>query len=93
MSTDLTELLMQALKQRPALERSAFLLHAVFGVPAEEVAARLRLEPSDVHELVSRARQQMRGAYSPGRGAGSKRRPLASNKRDEPTGGNGPTHH
>lgn len=64
MSSDLTQTLMLTLEQRPALERSAFLLHAVFGVPAEEVAARLRLEPSVVHELVSQVRRQVREAHS-----------------------------
>ena len=71
MANDLTEALMLALKQRSALERSAFLLHDVFGVPAEEVAARLRLEPSLVHELVSRVRRQVRGAYTVDRTDGS----------------------
>jgi DNA-directed RNA polymerase specialized sigma24 family protein len=87
MSSDLTETLMQALKQRPALERSVFLLHAVFGVPAEEVAARLRLEPSVVHELVSRMRKQVRGAYSLERKARSTGRPLVINN------GGGPSYH
>ena len=71
MANELTQVLMLALKQRSALERSAFLLHDVFGVPAEEVAARLRLDPSVVHELVSRVRRQVRGAYTSDRADGS----------------------
>lgn len=61
---DLTLTLMLALKQRPALERTTFLLHDVFGVPVEEVAATMRRDPAEVHELASRARRQVRRAHS-----------------------------
>jgi RNA polymerase sigma-70 factor (ECF subfamily) len=63
---DLTLTLMLALKQRSALERTTFLLHDVFGVPVGEVAARLRRDPSAVHELASRTRRQVRRARSRG---------------------------
>lgn len=63
---ELTLKLMLALKQRSALERTTFLLHDVFGVPVGEVAARLRRDPSVVHELASRTRRQVRQAHSPG---------------------------
>jgi RNA polymerase sigma-70 factor (ECF subfamily) len=63
---ELTLTLMLALKQRSALERTTFILHDVFGVPVEEVAARLRRDPALVHELASRVRRQVRRAHSHG---------------------------
>jgi RNA polymerase sigma-70 factor (ECF subfamily) len=63
----LTLTLMLALKKRSALERTTFLLHDVFGVPVEEVAATIRRDPAEVHELASRARRQVRRAHSHGR--------------------------
>jgi RNA polymerase sigma-70 factor (ECF subfamily) len=51
-------------KQRSALERTTFLLHDVFGVPVEEVAATIRRDSAEVHELASRARRQVRRAHS-----------------------------
>ena len=60
----LTLTLMLALKQRSALERTTFLLHNVFGVPVEEIAARFRRDPAVVHELASQARRQVRRAHS-----------------------------
>lgn len=63
---ELTLTLMLALKQRSALERTTFLLHDVFGVPVEEVAATMRRNPVEVRELASRARRQVRRAHSPG---------------------------
>lgn len=91
MSSDLTQTLMFALKQHPALEHSAFLLHAVFGVPAEEVATRLRLEPSAVHDLVSRGRRQVREAYSSGQaGEGS---PTAFGRAQTLRSDGGTSHH
>ncbi len=61
---ELTLTLMLALKQRSALERTTFLLHDVFGVPVKEVAATVRRDPAEVHELASRARRQVRRAHS-----------------------------
>ncbi|MGF9763769.1 sigma factor [Microvirga sp. 0TCS3.31] len=61
---ELTLTLMLALKQCSVLERSTFLLHDVFGVSVEEVAARFRRDPAGVHELASRARRQVRRAHS-----------------------------
>jgi RNA polymerase sigma-70 factor (ECF subfamily) len=61
---ELTLSLMLALKQRSALERTTFLLHDVFGVPVEEVAATIHRDPAEVHELASRARRQVRRAHS-----------------------------
>jgi RNA polymerase sigma-70 factor (ECF subfamily) len=55
---------MLALKQRSALERTTFLLHDVFGVPVEEVAAAIRHDSAEVHELASRARRQVQRAHS-----------------------------
>jgi RNA polymerase sigma-70 factor (ECF subfamily) len=63
---ELTLTLMLALKQRSTLERTSFLLHDVFGVPVEEVAATLHRDPVVVHQLASRARRQVRGAHSRG---------------------------
>jgi DNA-directed RNA polymerase specialized sigma24 family protein len=63
---ELTLTLMRSLKQSSTLERTSFLLHDVFGIPVEEVAATLHRDPAVVHELASRARRQVRGAHSHG---------------------------
>ncbi|WP_035715640.1 sigma-70 family RNA polymerase sigma factor [Azorhizobium doebereinerae] len=57
---DLTLTLMLALERLSPLERAAFLLHDVFGVPLGEVAATLEREPPAVRQLAARARQHVR---------------------------------
>ena len=44
------------------IERVAFVLHDLFGVPFEEVAATLGRSPAAVRQLASRARRRVRGA-------------------------------
>jgi RNA polymerase sigma factor (sigma-70 family) len=56
----LTFALMLALERLSPLERAAFLLHDVFGVPLAEVATILEREPSAVRQLASRARAHVR---------------------------------
>jgi len=57
---DITLPLMLALERLSPLERAAFLLHDVFGVDFEEVAATIKREPAAVRQLVSRARAHVR---------------------------------
>ncbi|SOR29276.1 RNA polymerase sigma factor [Methylorubrum extorquens] len=57
---DLTLTLMMALERLSALERAAFLLHDVFGVPLDEVAATLGRAAPAVRQLAVRARQHVR---------------------------------
>jgi RNA polymerase sigma-70 factor (ECF subfamily) len=52
--------LLLALERLSPLERAAFLLHDVFGVSFEEVAATLGREPAACRQLASRARTQVR---------------------------------
>ncbi|PWR21763.1 sigma-70 family RNA polymerase sigma factor [Zavarzinia compransoris] len=59
---DLTLTLMLALERLSPLERAAFLLHDVFDVPLDEVAATLGREPPAVRQLASRARRHVREA-------------------------------
>ncbi len=59
---DLTLTLMLALERLSPLERAAFLLHDVFGVPLNEVAATLEREPTAVRQLAARARGHVREA-------------------------------
>lgn len=59
---DLTLTLMLALERLSPLERAAFLLHDVFGEPAEAVAQTLDREPAAVRQLASRARRHVREA-------------------------------
>lgn len=49
-----------ALERLSALERAAFLLHDVFDVDFEEIAARLQRSPAAYRQLASRARQHVR---------------------------------
>lgn len=57
---DITLPLMLALERLSPLERAAFLLHDVFGVDFDEVAATIKREPAAVRQLVSRARTHVR---------------------------------
>lgn len=59
---DLTLTLMLALERLSPLERAAFLLHDVFGEPAEAVAQALDRAPAAVRQLASRARRHVREA-------------------------------
>lgn len=56
----LTFALMLALERLSPLERAAFLLHDVFGMPLAEVATTLEREPAAVRQLASRARAHVR---------------------------------
>ncbi|WP_347265502.1 sigma-70 family RNA polymerase sigma factor [Roseococcus pinisoli] len=59
---ELTLTLMLALERLSPLERAAFLLHDVFGVPLDEVAATLKREAASTRQLAVRARQHIREA-------------------------------
>jgi RNA polymerase sigma-70 factor (ECF subfamily) len=59
---DLTLTLMLALERLSPLERAAFLLHDVFGVPLDEVATTLDREAAAVRQLAVRARRHVREA-------------------------------
>ena len=59
---DVTLPLMLALERLSPLERAAFLLHDVFGVEFEEVAATIRREPAACRQLAARARTHVREA-------------------------------
>jgi len=64
---DLTLTLMLALERLSPLERAAFLLHDVFGIPLEEVAVTVEREPAAVRQLAARARkhvQEQRPRYA-----------------------------
>jgi RNA polymerase sigma-70 factor (ECF subfamily) len=54
--------LMLALERLSPLERAAFLLHDVFGVDFDEVAATIGREPAACRQLASRARSHVRAA-------------------------------
>ena len=56
---DLTLTLMLALERLSPLERAAFLLHDVFGVPLDEVAATLDRDAAAVRQLAVRARRNV----------------------------------
>lgn len=56
---ELTMTLMIALERLSPLERAAFLLHDVFGVPLNEVAVTLQREPAAVRQLAVRARRHV----------------------------------
>ncbi len=56
---ELTMTLMIALERLSPLERAAFLLHDVFGVPLEEVADTLERDAAAVRQLASRARRHV----------------------------------
>ncbi|HXV31439.1 MAG TPA: sigma-70 family RNA polymerase sigma factor [Sinorhizobium sp.] len=59
---DVTLPLMLALERLSPLERAAFLLHDVFGLGFEEVAATIRRDPAACRQLASRARIHVREA-------------------------------
>ena len=54
--------LMLALERLSPLERAAFLLHDVFGLDFEEVAATIRRDPAACRQLAARARTHVREA-------------------------------
>ena len=59
---DVTLPLMLALERLSPLERAAFLLHDVFGLEFEEVAATIRRDPAACRQLAARARSHVREA-------------------------------
>jgi RNA polymerase sigma-70 factor (ECF subfamily) len=59
---DVTLPLMLALERLSPLERAAFLLHDVFGVPFEEVAATIQREPAACRQIAARARTHVQAA-------------------------------
>jgi RNA polymerase sigma-70 factor (ECF subfamily) len=59
---DVTLPLMLALERLSPLERAAFLLHDVFGLEFEEVAATIRRDPAACRQLATRARAHVREA-------------------------------
>jgi RNA polymerase sigma-70 factor (ECF subfamily) len=72
---DLTLTLMLALERLSPLERAAFLLHDVFGVPLAEVATTLDRSEAATRQLAVRARRNVRAArprYPVGRDEGER---------------------
>lgn len=61
---DVTLPLMLALERLSPLERAAFLLHDVFGLDFDEVAATVKREPAACRQLAVRARAHVREARS-----------------------------
>lgn len=59
---DVTLPLMLALERLSPLERAAFLLHDVFGLEFEEVAATIQRDPAACRQLATRARTHVREA-------------------------------
>jgi RNA polymerase sigma-70 factor, ECF subfamily len=59
---DLSLTLMLALERLSPLERAAFLLHDVFGMGFDEIAATLEREPAACRQLAARARTNVRAA-------------------------------
>jgi RNA polymerase sigma-70 factor (ECF subfamily) len=59
---DVTLPLMLALERLSPLERAAFLLHDVFGLGFEEVAATIQRDPAACRQLANRARAHVREA-------------------------------
>ena len=59
---DVTLPLMLALERLSPLERAAFLLHDVFGLEFEEVAATIQRDPAACRQLAARARAHVREA-------------------------------
>lgn len=59
---DVTLPLMLALERLSPLERAAFLLHDVFGLQFEEVAAEIERDPAACRQLATRAREHVREA-------------------------------
>ncbi len=71
---DLTLTLMLALERLSPLERAAFLLHDVFGVPLDEVAVTVERDHAAVRQLAARARKHVQDArprYTVARDEGS----------------------
>jgi RNA polymerase sigma-70 factor (ECF subfamily) len=60
LSEDLSLTLMMALERLSPLERAAFLLHDVFGMEFDEVAATLDRDPAACRQLAARARKNVR---------------------------------
>jgi RNA polymerase sigma-70 factor (ECF subfamily) len=60
---DVTLPLLMALERLSPLERAAFLLHDVFGLDFEEVAATIGREPAACRQLASRARVNVRADH------------------------------
>ena len=59
---DVTLPLMLALERLSPLERAAFLLHDVFGISFDEIAATIGRDPAACRQLASRARTHVRAA-------------------------------
>ncbi|MHB8800644.1 MAG: sigma-70 family RNA polymerase sigma factor [Thermoanaerobaculia bacterium] len=59
---DVTLPLLMAMERLSPLERAAFLLHDVFGVDFDEIAATLDRDPAACRQLASRARTHVRAA-------------------------------
>lgn len=59
---DVTLPLMLALERLSPLERAAFLLHDVFGVGFDEIAAAIDREPATCRQLANRARSHVRAS-------------------------------
>lgn len=59
---DVTLPLLMALERLSPLERAAFLLHDVFGVSFDEIAATIGRTPATCRQLASRARDNVRAA-------------------------------
>ncbi|HEX7127324.1 MAG TPA: sigma-70 family RNA polymerase sigma factor [Thermodesulfobacteriota bacterium] len=59
---DVTLPLLMALERLSPLERAAFLLHDVFGVSYDEIAATIDRDPAACRQLASRARTHVRAA-------------------------------
>lgn len=59
---DVTLPLMLALERLSPLERAVFILHDVFGLGFEEVAATIQREPAACRQLATRAREHVRSA-------------------------------
>ena len=57
---DITLPLMMALERLSPLERAAFILHDVFGVPFDEIADAIGRDPAACRQLASRARANVR---------------------------------
>ncbi|MEU4389822.1 sigma factor-like helix-turn-helix DNA-binding protein [Kribbella sp. NPDC023855] len=56
--------LFDAVEGLPAEERMAFVLDAMFGVPADEIAAIIGCSPAAARELVLRARWRVRAGQA-----------------------------
>jgi RNA polymerase sigma-70 factor (ECF subfamily) len=59
---DVTLPLMLALERLSPLERAAFLLHDIFGIPFDEVAETIGREPAACRQLAARARDHVRAS-------------------------------